>query len=317
MPSSSPPVQQTSDDEPVVNHLRYLHWFNPAELIPGMVAGALQGVLGHPLDTVKTRSQAYRGEAAPGDVYGNARLTSMQTARQLLKSDGVRGFYRGALPPILVNGSKRGVQLMIWEHVTPHVGGSTFIAGAIAGACGTLVSCPLHVIKIQAQTSFSSRSSTAAARELIATSGISSLYRGFTAHVIRDAGFAGAYLGTYGYFRRVLPEEWPMRVPMAAFIASMFTWMSLQPLDTLKTMRQTGLNRAQIRSRIFEPTQATATAAEAAPPLGAIVFRCWRGVGAALLRAGPVNAAAMVIYEYVREEVERRARRRTNGPNTR
>lgn len=71
----------------------------------GTLAGAASSVLTTPLDTIKTRLQVM-------DNYGEGRPSVMKTARQLLKEDGWKGFYRGFGPRFL-NMSLWGTSMIV------------------------------------------------------------------------------------------------------------------------------------------------------------------------------------------------------------
>lgn len=252
--------------------------------LPGAASGAVQVLCGHPFDTVKTRSQA----------LNNA--SSLNAAISLYQQSGVRAFYRGALPPVIMTASKRGIQLVLWERLTPFFNGNTYAAGAITGGMGTIISCPLHVVKITAQTSSVTPSSLAAAKAILIREGVRGFYRGFAVHVTRDSAFASTYLGTYGYMRDgMLPPEMPGRIAVAAVGASLLTWTVLQPFDTLKTM-------AQLKMPWWEATAATIRSLDR-QRLRYGAGRAWRGVGAAVMRAGPVNAISMTVYEWAKSVV--------------
>jgi len=63
--------------------------------------GTTSVAVGHPLDTVKTKMQTQSG-------YESSSM--MRTFKQTLKSQGVRGLYRGALPPLFGSGLFRSTQ---------------------------------------------------------------------------------------------------------------------------------------------------------------------------------------------------------------
>ncbi len=226
------------------------------EWLPGAVSGSVQVLVGHPFDTVKTRSQALNN------------TSSWQSATILYKECGFRGFYRGVVPPIMVTASKRGIQLLMWERLTPLLGGNTFAAGAVTGGLGTFISCPLHVVKITAQTKAAAESnSRAALMHILGTTGVRGLYRGFPVHMARDTVFASTYLGLYGYLRKALPSDLPLRVVAAAVAASIFTWGVLQPFDTVKTMAQLGMPWSVVLRNAVSGNAATTRSA---------VGRSWR-----------------------------------------
>lgn len=103
------------------------------------------------------------------------------------------------------------------------VANNNFLSGAVSGACGTILGCPMHVIKIQTQnriatlaTPSTSSGANAGAnmssnpqrwnafyctRAILREDGVGGLYRGFRFHVLKDTVFAGTYLGTYELLR--------------------------------------------------------------------------------------------------------------------
>lgn len=69
-------------------------------LVSGMVFGAVSPVVGHPFDTVKTRMQA------------EMRCHTIGTAdvvKTIYRNEGIFGFYRGFIPPLVGSMAFRGV----------------------------------------------------------------------------------------------------------------------------------------------------------------------------------------------------------------
>lgn len=67
----------------------------------GVLYGTTSVAVGHPFDTVKTKMQAQEGYEAEG---------MFRTFGRTLKEQGVRGVYRGSLPPLLGSGLFRSTQ---------------------------------------------------------------------------------------------------------------------------------------------------------------------------------------------------------------
>jgi hypothetical protein len=220
-------------------------------------------------------------------------------SRGLYRDGGALAFYRGVTPPLLVNTTKRGVQMCLWEELVPRCGGSNAVAGAVAGILGTALSCPLHVVKIQTQTAAVAAVPNAweCAKRIGRSEGVRGFYRGLMMHAIRDGLFAGVFLGVYGTLRPAAQRHRAANdghanillqlagVVGAGAVASSFTWAVMLPLDTLKTVAQSA-------------DGSWATVAAKVRHDG--VAKLWRGVGPALLRAGPVTGLSMVIYENLR-----------------
>ena len=81
------------------------HWVREGFLSTG--AGVLYGLtsvaVGHPLDTIKTKMQAQTG-------FEKTSMTKSFT--QVLKTQGLKGLYRGAIPPLIGSGIYRLVRRM-------------------------------------------------------------------------------------------------------------------------------------------------------------------------------------------------------------
>ncbi|CBZ24283.1 putative mitochondrial carrier protein [Leishmania mexicana MHOM/GT/2001/U1103] len=295
-------------------------------LVPGAAQGATTVVLGHPLDTAKVRMQAGGPHTCRSTV---GTMWSMATA------EGPRSLYRGVAPPLLMEGAKRSLQFALWDWMRAfarnapescngadraardgaggawdaardgahgglvRIGSNSFVCGAVAGGVGTLIGCPMHVIKIQTQcqTAMDTRNAWTCTRRIYHREGLFGFYRGFRYNVAKDVCFAGMYLGLYALLREHPLFEPPSastaaetttttrpsrKTNMSAFlsgaVASMATWGLLFPLDTIKTLVQARQAHA-ILSVLRQP---------------ALLYR---GLAASLIKAGPVSGVAMAVYE--------------------
>eukprot|EP00758_Cryptobia_borreli_P004866 Tbor_TRINITY_DN4624_c0_g1::TRINITY_DN4624_c0_g1_i1::g.14979::m.14979 len=80
-------------------------------LIPGAAQGITTVLLGHPLDTSKTRLQA-----ADHPIFRNLKSrSSLMVIKQMVAEEGVRSLYRGAAPPLLLMTLKRSFQFAFWD----------------------------------------------------------------------------------------------------------------------------------------------------------------------------------------------------------
>jgi hypothetical protein len=305
-PSVAPPVKPSKEKEkePAAIGLKA----SIMSLVPGAAQGASQVLLGHPLDTIKTRVQT----APLNNREGHKVFSVMKT---MIREEGVISLYRGVSPPLLLTASKRSLQFALWERLNVYFGSKGFISGGIAGVLGTVVGCPMHVIKIQTQntTRADLKNAWSCFLYILRNEGIRGLYRGMYAQILKDTAFASVYLGLYGYGREwaskmdgglvrepvateigaphgssfsLLLEYKSFRTFLVGCLASMMTWALLQPLDTFKTFVQ---SKHSPKEFILSVRQAD----------GGLRF-IWRGLPAALIRAGPVSGCAMIVYESIR-----------------
>ncbi|KAG2399011.1 S-adenosylmethionine carrier 1 [Vigna angularis] len=181
------------------------HFFLWREFVWGAVAGAFGEGMMHPVDTIKTRLQS------------QAILNGLQV-------DGLKGFYRGAIPGItgslatgatyfgVIESTKKWI-----EDSHPSLRGhwANFIAGAVGDTLGSFVYVPCEVIKqrMQVQGTVTSWSSVAvkngkaikpgaqiysyytgmihAGFSIWKTQGLKGLYAGYLSTLARDVPFAG------------------------------------------------------------------------------------------------------------------------------
>ena len=74
----------------------------------GFLYGATSVIVGHPTDTIKTKMQAQK------EHFGKD-SSVIKTAKDVYRADGIRGFYRGALPPFFGSIIYRSSQFAIAE----------------------------------------------------------------------------------------------------------------------------------------------------------------------------------------------------------
>ncbi|KAA0178436.1 hypothetical protein FNF27_00285 [Cafeteria roenbergensis] len=117
-----------------------------ADGIAGLVAGSAGVLMGHPIDTVRVR--VIVGGKSP-----------LEAASWALRTQGLRGFYRGVIPPLVTNGIVGTTVFSALEagkrFLRPHVEAGALderaalaMAGAFAGAVVSLVSTPPQVLKL-------------------------------------------------------------------------------------------------------------------------------------------------------------------------
>ena len=71
----------------------------------GAIYGATNTIVGHPFDTVKTKMQAQVG-------FGGS---STESARAILRSHGLLGFFHGCIPPMWGSAVYRGAQFVTFD----------------------------------------------------------------------------------------------------------------------------------------------------------------------------------------------------------
>ncbi|CEP20396.1 CRC1 [Cyberlindnera jadinii] len=269
------------------------------ENIKSVVAGGVGGVAavltGHPFDLVKVRLQSGQQPSMGAAV------------RDILKTSGPKGFYRGVVPPLLgvtpmfavsFWGYDVGKQL-VTDKQNPNAPLSIqqiSTAGFLSAIPTTLVAAPMERVKIvlQTQDSSKSKSTLGAIKSILASGGVSSLFRGSVATLARDGPGSALYFAVYEVAKKELTaltgakngELSLLAVSTAGGLSGMAMWLVVFPVDTVKT---------RMTNSVTEKVSAKHAITEIYRKSGVKGF--FPGVGPALLRSFPANAATFVGVE--------------------
>lgn len=275
--------------------------------LKSFLAGGFGGIscvlVGHPFDLIKVRLQT----AKPG-VYNGV----LDCARKTVRADGLRGLYRGMVPPLVgvtpvfavsfwgYNLGKNLVYKFTPNRASPELSLTEIsLAGAFSAAPTTLLMAPMERVKVVLQVQ-GQEGSTAykgpvdAIKGIYREGGIKSLFRGTGATLLRDAPGSAAYFFAYEWTKRLLtpkgskPEDLKVAsVLFAGGMAGVAMWTIAIPPDVLKSRLQSAPPGTY--SGIWDVFRKTiATDGPKA------LFKGW---GAAMLRAIPANAATFMGYE--------------------
>uniref|UniRef100_F7I7C2 Solute carrier family 25 member 20 n=1 Tax=Callithrix jacchus TaxID=9483 RepID=F7I7C2_CALJA len=196
----------------------------PISPLKNLLAGGFGGVclvfVGHPLDTVKVRLQT-QPPSLPGqppmysgtfDCFRKTLIREIQAssgetkytgtldcAKKLYQEFGIRGIYKGTVLTLMRDVPASGMYFMTYEwlkniftpegkRVSELSAPRILVAGGIAGIFNWAVAIPPDVLKSRFQTAPPGKYPNGfrdVLRELIRDEGITSLYKGFNAVMIR------------------------------------------------------------------------------------------------------------------------------------
>lgn len=272
-------------------------------------------VVGHPFDLVKVRLQtAERG------VYSGA----MDVVRTTIAREGLaRGLYAGVSAPLV--GVTPMFAVSFWGYdvgqnlvrkVSSDPTGTAPLSIAQISAAGffsaipmTLITAPFERVKVLLQIQGQKQlvpgekpkysGGVDVVRQLYREGGIRSVYRGSAMTLARDGPGSAAYFATYEYIKKILSPRGANGNPtgqlsMKAVIAGggaagIAMWIPVFPIDTIKSRLQS---------------------AEGRPTIGGVIGGLYRnggiraffpGIGPALARAVPANAATFLGMEYAKK----------------
>uniref|UniRef100_A0A8D0G5J2 Mitochondrial 2-oxodicarboxylate carrier n=1 Tax=Sphenodon punctatus TaxID=8508 RepID=A0A8D0G5J2_SPHPU len=137
--------------------------------------------------------------------------------RTIFRTEGLFGFYKGILPPVLAETPKRAVKFFTFEqykkllvHV-PLSPGTFAVAGLGSGLTEAIVVNPFEVVKVSLQANrnaFIQQPSTFdQARQIIKTNGLGlhGLNKGLSATLARHGVFNMVYFGFYFNVKNIIP----------------------------------------------------------------------------------------------------------------
>ncbi|XP_012268683.2 mitochondrial 2-oxodicarboxylate carrier [Athalia rosae] len=275
----------------------------------GGSAGFVEVCIMHPMDLVKTRFQLQVKSTTIDPTYYTGIIDCM---KKMYVSEGLGAYWKGIVPPIIVETPKRAVKFFTFEQYKQFFlfGASsptplTFsCAGFFAGVTEGILVNPFEVIKVQLQSNRrrvkESPSTFLVTKEIIRTKGfgLNGLYKGLSATVLRNAVFNSFYFGFYHSVKGYIPLN---KDPLLEFFTKVgigFTSGTLAsclniPFDVAKSRIQGPQPHAD--SIKYQGTFRT---------IG-IVYReegfraLYKGLLPKVLRLGPGGAIMLVVYDYM------------------
>ncbi|EDO15615.1 hypothetical protein Kpol_1006p11 [Vanderwaltozyma polyspora DSM 70294] len=273
----------------------------------GSIAGCIGATIVYPIDLIKTRMQAQRSVTQ----YKNY----IDCFAKILSREGLKGLYSGIGPQLIGVAPEKAIKLTVNDYMRKNLRDNRsgkltlpneIISGASAGACQVVFTNPLEIVKIRLQVKSEYAAENIAkvqqtAFSIVKSLGITGLYKGAVACLLRDVPFSAIYFPTYAHLKRDLfnfdPSDKTKRkslktweLLMAGGLAGMPAAFLTTPFDVIKT-------RLQIDPRKGE-TKYTGIVHAAQTILKEENFRSFfKGSGARVLRSSPQFGFTLAAYE--------------------
>ncbi|XP_043559419.1 solute carrier family 25 member 48 isoform X1 [Chiloscyllium plagiosum] len=292
------------------------------DFIAGWIGGAASVIVGHPLDTVKTRLQAGHG-------YTN----TVQCVRTIFKNEHVAGFFKGLSFPLASIAVYNSVALGVYGnaqrficryrygedlHQSPALS-DVAAASALVGLVTVAIGAPVDLVKIRLQ--MQTQSVRPAKLNLVGASALHSLalndqplYRGpvhLISRILRTEGIVGLYRGVGAMYLRDVPGYCLYFVPymllcdwmtpegskapnlfcvwLAGGVAGTISWGTATPMDVVKSRLQAdGVSETKYKGIVHCIQQSYRKE-------GLNVF--FRGATVNAIRGFPMSAAMFLGYE--------------------
>ncbi|XP_031645452.1 solute carrier family 25 member 48-like [Oncorhynchus kisutch] len=305
-----------------------MNCFHLDDFLAGWIGGASSVIVGHPLDTVKTRLQAGKG-------YKN----TLHCVLQIYRKETIAGFFKGLSFPLasitvynsVVFGFFNNTQRVIskYRHGDERQSCGMLdmtLASMLTGLMSVGLGAPVDLVKIRLQMqtlpclaenlnlagttgnvngNIAVRSVTLQGQptyrgpihcisSILRTEGIRGLYRGAAAMVLRDVPGYTLYFIPYALFRRWLSPEGrssphPCTVWVSGGLAGSISWVTATPADVVKSRLQAdALHARKYRGIVHCVVQSYQTE-------GIHVF--FRGASVNAIRGFPMSATMFLGYE--------------------
>jgi len=281
-----------------------------ADFIAGTIAGCAGQIVGHPLDSIKTRLQS---EALVKTSATGSRTSAYRCALSVYGEGGMRAFFRGLSLPLLSKGFEQCIAFGIKNAVDEFLRDSNLLAGesiartglsgTAAGATTALLLTPVYLVKVQLQVTSKHGSGglagpMAVVRSTIDKLGIAGLYTGALPILIGTSiGYAFRFV-TYEQTTEVMRTELGLGRISASIVggglAGMATWASHYPLDLVSSRMEASVALGAKRMTMTDHFKQIYASDG--------IRGLYRGLGPCLLRAFPVNAAIFMTHDLVKSK---------------
>ena len=254
----------------------------------GVLYGTTSVCVGHPFDTVKTKMQAQSGFESRNMI---------KTFTTTVKEQGIRGLYRGCLPPLFGSGIFRSVQFAVFEaaytymdvpfarYELPFTGGlqvRVLTGGFLASTARAIIETPLEYAKVRRQTQQNWR--------------LRDVYTGFGVTWMRTIGLMCTYFIIIDSARRHVPEVFNSHVIgpfLLSGFAATFAWWVVWPLEYMKSQVQGNYGRQQTLLK-----RMSGVVRERGGILG-----LYRGIGPGTIRSFIANGTSMIVMQFAQRKV--------------
>ena len=274
------------------------------DFVAGSIAGATGQLVGHPLDSIKTRLQSESLLSRGSTNTSNTTTSALKCARNIFNEGGIRAFFRGLSLPLCSKSFEQSVAFGIQSGVDQLLEGigvnegtlRTGVSGMAAGSTTALLLTPIYLVKVQLQvtpkTSLSGPISVI--KSTINKIGFFGLYTGAVPIFIGTSIGYGCRFMAYDKATQVAEKSFGLgkvgSVVVGGGVAGMATWASHYPLDLISSRME-----ASVAFDGGQQLTMTGHIKEIYRQSGVKGF--FRGIGPCLLRAFPVNATIFLTYE--------------------
>ncbi len=258
------------------------------------MGASVVSILVTPLDVAKVRMQSHvcpvGGSLPCPDPAHPAGTADMM--RRVVRSDGLRGLWRGLGPTLVLAVPTTGLYFTMYEAMRDHASIPPVLAGAFARFVAATTASPLELARTQLQSG-APGGVVSVIQRVVRNQGTPALWRGLAPTLLRDIPFSSIYWGCYESIRRLGNNRIFEHPTTAGFAAGSLAALCTTPADVVKTRRQ-----AAIPGNV-EPPSIRKIVSDIVKIDGARGF--FRGASPRIAKVGPSCAIMMGSYEQIRK----------------
>jgi solute carrier family 25 thiamine pyrophosphate transporter 19 len=245
-------------------------------------------------------------------------LGVLQVARDILRHEGLTGFWKGNIPAEGLYLSYGAVQFLAYRSSTQALDrlsresgvaipgtAKSFVAGALAGTAATTATYPLDLLRTRFAAQGPERvyaSLVASIRSIAQDEGPKGFFRGLTAGIGQIVPYMGLFFALYEGLKPTFADT---QLPfgsgdaVAGITASVLSKSAVFPLDTVRKRLQV---QGPMRTKYVGGHRMPAYERGVVGTLGMILRRegtrgLYRGLSVSLVKAAPASAVTMWTYE--------------------
>ncbi|SCV01841.1 LAME_0G18844g1_1 [Lachancea meyersii CBS 8951] len=271
------------------------------DLAAGTAGGIAQVLVGQPFDTTKVRLQT-----------SSTPTSAVEVVKNLVSKEGLRGFYKGTLTPLIGVGACVSCQFGVNEAMKRFFRGDNpnpsgllslpqyYTCGFVGGIANAFLASPIEHVRIRLQTQTGSGAAVEFSGPLDCIKKLvkgKALMRGLTPTLLREAHGCGTYFLTYEALVSNQVQKGVSRSDIPAWklccygaLSGTALWLMVYPLDVIKSIMQTDKISQQVHGKTTLGVTRNVYA-----KYGWKAF--FKGFGPTMMRAAPANAATFATFE--------------------
>lgn len=278
--------------------------------ISGSIAGVISRFTISPFDVIKIRLQLQSAPTSVSSILtGNQQLkyqSILQSAKLIVQEEGIFALWRGNLPATYLYLSYGGIQFWSFykfKEIFKDRGGSTFLAGGLAGVIATTATYPFDLLRTRFAAQGTSSSLFRAIKDIYIQENIRGFYRGYTPTVISIIPAMGLVFEAHQFFQKAFYKyglEFPGKELFCGGLAGIVSKTVVMPLDVIRLLQLTrkrlqvqGPTRAEIILNVPRYSGFISAGSQIIRHEG--FFALYKGLMPALLKAGPSAAVTFLV----------------------